>query len=625
MKNVLNDNISAHELEECFQKNSQKQVIDPIGSDFWAKVAQKPLCQKIQQQLHDRALREAEEPLPELTDELCAIFHETGSRWEFEKAYFERRRRLGRAAMAWILEPNNEVLRQSTMEKWSSVFGEESWAIPAHVMNPLGKDPERIDLFCAETSNMMAELLALLELGSGVSRSFTEKVRDRLHRQVHLRYVNAVASGTYDKIGWANCSHNWNAVCHHGVLGSALAMQRDCQLLTQLTLLAADHLKYFLKGFTADGGCSEGVNYWAYGFGWFCRLNELLERRTGGAYSLVEGDSLIREIARFGYRYQLNGRREINFADCSELDRVEAYLFSYLGKRFAEKQNQEWAKLQFHRLENGEVDWTDTRCDITYWIRTFAEAPKSSERITENEIRNESHLFPKLGVWVSRNCDRDKNQWVLAAKGGHNDEHHNHNDCGSFILQVNESTFFSELGVPKYEKDYFHGERYSFWTSRSKGHSLPVINGCEQKEGREYEAIILDSQFGVEKDRFELDLSKCYPQKAMIKQYRRLFEINKEKNQFYLKDQFDLKKAIEVESALITFGEVVCQGNTIFIESNDQKLKLEIGKVTEFDRIEACSFVNRELEKKDFSRIVFKPSQLTEQMILDMTLEVTSK
>ena len=34
----------------------------------------------------------------------------------------------------------------------------------------------------------------------------------------------------------------------------------------------------FLDGFASDGGCAEGVVYWAYGFGYFTYAADLLER-----------------------------------------------------------------------------------------------------------------------------------------------------------------------------------------------------------------------------------------------------------------------------------------------------------------------------------------------------------
>jgi hypothetical protein len=88
-------------------------------------------------------------------------------------------------------------------------------------------------------------------------------------------------------------------------------------------------------------------------------------------------------------------------------------------------------------------------------------------------------------------------QWLLcageggtgfAAKGGHNDEPHNHNDVGNFIFYKNGRMAFCDLGAGEYTRDYFSGKRYSIFCVKSEGHSVPVVDGHGQKAGKEFAA-----------------------------------------------------------------------------------------------------------------------------------------
>lgn len=63
-------------------------------------------------------------------------------------------------------------------------------------------------------------------------------------------------------------------------------------------------------------------------------------------------------------------------------------------------------------------------------------------------------FFPNLGLWVVRGRDETGSLWELAAKGGHNDEHHNHNDVGSFILNIDGVPMLTEIGAREYVKDF---------------------------------------------------------------------------------------------------------------------------------------------------------------------------
>ena len=52
----------------------------------------------------------------------------------------------------------------------------------------------------------------------------------------------------------------------------------------------------------------------------------------------------------------------------------------------------------------------------------------------------------------------------VAAKGGFNNESHNHNDVGTFSLYVNTIPVIIDAGVGTYTKQTFGKDRYTIWT-----------------------------------------------------------------------------------------------------------------------------------------------------------------
>lgn len=62
---------------------------------------------------------------------------------------------------------------------------------------------------------------------------------------------------------------------------------------------------------------------------------------------------------------------------------------------------------------------------------------------------------------------KNKNGMLLAAKGGFNNESHNHNDVGTFSLYVNTIPVFIDAGVGTYTKQTF-GKRPLYYLDHAK-------------------------------------------------------------------------------------------------------------------------------------------------------------
>ena len=580
-------------------------ALPSCGDPAWRRWTGRPDLSRLAAELHRRALVEAGEALPELPDELYREFHERGTRDVFQAPYFERRRRLGRAAIVRLgCEPvDEEVLTASLVNKLEEIMTEDSWALPAHVKNPDGKDRFCIDLASAETANLVAECAAVFAVLLG------DDLRQRILARLRVEYFENYLAGCTGSGWWATATNNWNAVCHHGVAGAALAIEDDLDLVAAIIERTGAGLAHFLGGFTPDGGCTEGPDYWGYGFGSFAALNERLEARSGGALSLFDGDPRIAPIARYAPALSLAGGHIVNFSDAKDIP-LSSWLLGYAGARIGD------ASCLAQGAANGRLIYGDVNrpvsCDgfndlFAHWHRVFRFTPplaKGADVALTPDV-----LMPDLGVWVARGRAADERLWEVAAKAGHNAEHHNHNDVGSFILNIDGIPLIKEIGAPEYVRNFFlAARRYEFLAARSLGHSLPVINGREQAVGREFGGEIVRADRDLDPVEFIAELGGAFPADAGLRRWTRRLVFDKPRGQLTWEDRFELGEPGEIESALIVDAPEIVRLSPVEIQIRKEGVSLRLCAVpgVAWDRIERHDYRDHWCRPRTLSRLVLK-------------------
>ena len=170
----------------------------------------------------------------------------------------------------------------------------------------------------------------------------------------------------------------------------------------------------------------------------------------------------------------------------------------------------------------------------------------------------------------------NKNGFFVAAKGGYNNESHNHNDAGTFSLYLNTTPILIDAGVGTYTRQTFSSERYSIWTMQSNYHNLPVINGIPQKFGSEYKATDVKANSGQQT--FSANIATAYPVEAGVEKWIRAYYL--EKNKLKIEDKFTLKETTAPNQInFLTWGKVdISQPGTVIIKVNDEKVCLDYDK-----------------------------------------------
>jgi len=458
------------------------------GADFWARAATAPEFAELAAELREEGERLAGEPLPELTEELFSIFERTGSRLEYERAYFERRRRLNAFALLSLLEPTEERFYGKLLETVRAILEERTWCLPAHVK---GMDAAKtIDLFSSETGYTLSEIACLLgdrfppELTEAIDRAVTERLIEPLLRH-----------GPHH---WETAEHNWAAVCGGSIGSAALLRTTDSATLEAVLAKALPALDCYLEGFGEDGACLEGLGYWNYGFGYYICFADLLHKRTGGRINLFAKPK-VRSIALFQQAAYLCRDRVANFSDSLQAIPFRVGLTHYLARLYPEVEVPD-ARYGAGLAEDHCHRWAPVLRD---WVWRDSQA-------ASGELRTASRYFPDAQWLLSRYETEAGRCFGFAAKGGHNDEPHNHNDVGQFIWMVDGTVFAADLGSGEYTAAYFGAGRYEYDCNGSQGHSVPIVGGRGQEVGRAHAAAVLEAVAGEQEDVLRLDLRQVY-------------------------------------------------------------------------------------------------------------------
>lgn len=455
---------------------------------FWREAAISSDYEQMIREIRQEGARIQGLPLPELTYGLFMIFEKRGSRLEYESVYFERRRRLNTLLLLALLEPNNEELEEELHDTIWTVCGEYTWCLPAHVRSTETRGT--IDLFAAETGFTLAEIRLLL------GDRLPDTLRARIEEEVEERIFRPYLTG--GPFGWETATHNWSAVCAGSIGAAALLMLEPSERLTAMITKALDSLSCYLEGFGEDGACLEGASYWNYGFGYFVYFADLLKRRTSGGINLFELDK-VRRVALFQQKCYLHGDTPVNFSDASARIPVQLGLTHYLSRLYPELELPPAAIRAFYTDDHcsrfapalRNIVWYDPKRQVDGW-------------------RDADYRLPDA-QWIVSRQSTEWGRFGFAAKGGHNDEPHNHNDIGSFILFAGGQTLIAELGAGEYTADYFGERRYSYDCNGSQGHSVPIVDGVYQKEGNESRAQVLEASADDREVRFRLEMASAYP------------------------------------------------------------------------------------------------------------------
>ncbi len=467
------------------------------------------------------------------------LYYKSGERASYEKKYFSRRARLAAFALMVFIYRDKEYILPLEDVIWE-ICGEFTWCLPAHIPeNAYDEYLTRIDLFSAETGFALSEIKYIL------SKELSDRVKDRIHKAVKERIIKAFSDNNNRPQRWENWRNNWVSVCAAGIGAACLyeGTESEKERLIKETIKLMDR---YLSGFSEDGICTEGLDYWNYGFGFFSAYAQLLFQYTDGEENLFQ-DKRARKTAEFLNYGVLRNGLPIMFSDIKEGCKPNMGNAYFLNAKYENVQ----------LTKNVYAGYNDDHCyRWVYRIRDAVWTAFYENTARFSESKKEMFYYFRTAQWY---IQKNK-KFILCAKGGTNDEMHNHNDVGSFFADNYKTMIFADLGAGEYDSGYFDERlRYEYLTNSSRGHNVPIINGKYQQQGKKYCAEV--KKYCAENILMELKNAYDEPK---LKSYTR--NIKTDENTITINDLFSFSEGNNtVTERFVTKVKPTVCGDRLFI------------------------------------------------------------
>ena len=536
-----------------------------------ARLHSHSLLQTPQMQLmleHTQHAMQGIEHIPQTNYTSYRAFQRIGERGHYEAAYFLKRTRLAAAAIR--LFAGQIDLKETVEDYLWSICEETNWVLPAH-------ETVIIDLFAAETGFVLAETLLLI--GTTLESEVRHRVRQEIEQRILTPYLRF-----YALQWWYTTNHNWNGVCNSAIAATFLLIEPEPERTAKALDIALQGLQVFIESaFEADGSSSEGVSYWHYGLMNFVALSEFLYARSEGKIDLLASTHL-QQIAAYPAKVQLSGSQFASFSDCDESVEFNPGILVRLAERTHESSLE---KLLASPARPGS-DWRLTMLlrNIFWW---------DGKQPSASPLDDTWLKVGDIARLTTENAHHDA--VVLIVKAGHNGENHNHNDVGSFILNVAGENLLVDPGRGLYSRAYFSAQRYENIFANSYGHSVPVINGMLQGTSRDFTGHI--EQFDTEGlyKQVTLEFARAYPVSELLsaKRQLRLSTGGEEMGTVWFHDTFTFNNESTVEEVFITWLECTIDGANALIHGQKYDLHLTI------EQPQDVQFVLERLEKESLA------------------------
>ncbi|MCX7045981.1 MAG: heparinase II/III family protein [Candidatus Sumerlaeota bacterium] len=505
------------------------------------------------------------EPMPPMTDDLYLDYSRTGVRRNWESVSGKRRGRVATLVIAECLEDKGRFL-PAFKDVVRSLCADATWVMPAHdgKLENFRKKSVDIDLGSSDLAWNLATACYLL--GERLDKETQSLIRENIQKRILDPYSDMV-NGKREKNWWMTGTNNWNSVCLAQVTGSALALLQPREERAFYIAAAELYSKYFLSGFTPDGYCSEGLGYWCYGFGHYVLLSEAIAQATGGEVDLMK-PKMARAAALFGARIEIINSVYPAFADCAVGTRPSPRIMYFVSHRYG-LELAEWEKKDPTGAEGGL--YGSMMYSFPNTASRLAALPpekrKSAAAADEGQTGDGAALSQGLPLrdWLEQGgvliCRPEASKrsaprvLAVALKGGHNAEHHNHNDVGSYVVVAGDKNMLVDPGAEVYTARTFSSRRYESKALNSFGHPVPIVAGRLQQPGAQARGRIVRAEFTDSQDTLVLDIRSAY-NVPELKSLERTFVYSRTGDgSLAVTDAVEFSSPQTFETALITFGQ----------------------------------------------------------------------
>ncbi|GAT74166.1 heparinase II/III domain-containing protein [Microbacterium hydrocarbonoxydans] len=441
-------------------------------------------------------------PWPQPLASQAARVHRDGDRSTWEGEAFARQHRLSRAAVAAAVTLEERWIDE-VVDGIQLLCEQSSWCWPAHddALERHGSvlavvtDPY-LDLGAGEAAGQLAWIDRVL---GAQLETRAPGIRTRIRHEAQTRvFTPFLARRDWHWLGLDGDVHNWNPWIHSNVLATALQLHEDP---AEIVALVVEGLDRYITALPDDGAIDEGYAYWWNGA---CRALEALD--VLAAATGLDGFDVpaLRETVAFPHRCHLGGDWYVNLADGQARPPAAQpwHALHRAARRLGDADAAAHASAHRDRAPSEEAGFGRLARELT-------DPEWAAASVTRSPLPRDVWL-PSTEVLLSRTAAGSASGLTLVVKGGHNAEHHNHNDVGSFLVASDGVPVIVDAGRPTYTKATFGPGRYDIWTMQSAWHSVPVAAGRDQSPGRAFAASDVSATVSDAASALSLDIGGAY-------------------------------------------------------------------------------------------------------------------
>lgn len=610
--------IERHWLEQCVSLDSLKSTIryEQDWVDYPDYKNRKAWENKVSPELRKIIIKQGEHALhhkwtPDLASDYLA-FKRTGE----IRTGRENHKALQALTLAELVEGKGRFLEAMIDGAW--FLCETSWIHSAHLgfqKDQSGlpdRDERTIELVVADIGAQMAWLHYFFkEEFDKVSPLIDKRIVEEVKRNLIDPYF------ARDDYWWMGFTHqqvnNWNPWINYNVLQALMLIEENPERIRDGVWKLMKSTDFFFSMYHEDGACDEGPTYWSGAAGYALKFLDLLSKVTNGKVDIFD-NPLLHNMAQYIYRVHIGKNYFVNFADSSpKVYPNPGILFQY-GKRIGDEKMKGFAAFmarQNQSFKKGVNGYFANALDELFMYDEIKDFPPYEPLIRD-------YWFKDTQICIARDRTGSANGFFFAAKGGHNQESHNHNDVGSCILYYNNEPVLIDAGVGTYTRQTFGPERYTIWTMRSDYHNLPTINGTEQKNGKEFPARNQVYKTNSHRMSYQVDIAGAYPPKAQVKNWIRKYTLIRSKK-LIIADEWNLNPSTRPTTLnLLTCCNVrTDEQHNLFLENRNDLFQVKYDKKQFSITTESIPLTDPKLkcgwDNKTLTRIQFTLKQVTQK------------